>query len=68
MSGFLFGFTGFLTSDIFACFGVRPPFFTLQSVQEQTTFSQFDFPPQLFGITWSSDNSVVGYFFPQYWQ
>jgi len=67
MRGFLFGFTGFLISVIFACFGVLPPFLTLQSVQEQTRFSQVDSPPKLFGTMWSSDNSFVANFLPQYW-
>jgi len=40
--------------------GVLPPFLTLQFAQAQTIFCQIDLPPILLGITWSSDNSLVG--------
>src|SRR5438045_8726455 len=50
-SGLRFGFSGLRTSVMCACFGVRPPFFTLQLIHAQTIFSQVDCPPWLRGTT-----------------
>src|SRR5438105_2514112 len=68
ITGLRFGFTGLVIRCMCACSGVRPPFFTLQRTQQQTMFSQLLRPPWLRGSTWSSDSSLVAYFFPQYWQ
>src|SRR5476651_569730 len=38
--GLRFGFSGLRIRLMCACFGVRPPFLTLQSMHAHTTFSQ----------------------------
>src|SRR5260370_17798782 len=50
-----------------ACFGVRPPLRTLQSMHAHTTFSHEPSPPWLRGTMWSRLRSLVANFLPQYW-
>src|SRR5438132_3081823 len=66
-SGLRRGFSGLRIRLMWACFGVRPPFLTLQFTQAQTMLSQVLEPPWLRGITWSRLSSLVGNFRPQYW-
>ncbi len=56
-NGLRFGRTGRWISFMWASFGVRPPFLTLQVKQAQTTFSQVVSPFRLRGTTWSMLNS-----------
>ena len=65
--GLRFGFTGWRIICIRASWGVRPPLRTLQATHAQTMFSHVVPPPRLRGTTWSSDSSLVGKLWPQYW-
>lgn len=67
-SGLWLGRLGWLSRRMRASWGVRPPFFVLQSRHEQTTFSQLVAPPRLRGITWSTLSLLTGSVKPQYWQ
>ena len=66
-TGLRLGFSGLRIRLRCACFGVRPPLRTLQSMQAHTMFSQLLNPPWLRGMTWSRLSSEVGNFLPQYW-
>src|SRR5438128_7308328 len=66
-SGLRFGFSGLRIRLMCACFGVRPPLRTLQSIQAQTMFSHELTPPWLRGTTWSRLRSLVAWRLPQYW-
>src|SRR2546421_10260650 len=65
--GLRFGFSGLRIRPMCACFGVRPPLRTLQSMHAHTTFSQELSPPWLRGTMWSRLKSLSAKRLPQYW-
>jgi hypothetical protein len=67
-SGFQVGPTGAFRTRIRACSGVRLAFRLLQATHASTQFSQLDTPPCERGTTWSTVNSPLPGWAPQYWQ